>query len=40
LQNHLTFYLFNHVAIWRERPEMWPLGIRANGHALLNNEKV
>uniref|UniRef100_A0A915LWI6 leucine--tRNA ligase n=1 Tax=Meloidogyne javanica TaxID=6303 RepID=A0A915LWI6_MELJA len=40
LQNHLTFYLFNHVAIWRERPEMWPLGIRANGHALLNNEKM
>uniref|UniRef100_A0A1I8B4V0 leucine--tRNA ligase n=1 Tax=Meloidogyne hapla TaxID=6305 RepID=A0A1I8B4V0_MELHA len=40
LQNHLTFYLFNHVAIWRERPEMWPLGIRANGHSLLNNEKM
>ncbi|KAI3422504.1 Leucine--tRNA ligase, cytoplasmic [Globodera pallida] len=40
IQNHLTYYIFNHVAIWRDRPQFWPLGIRANGHLLLNNEKM
>ncbi|VDM96609.1 unnamed protein product [Thelazia callipaeda] len=40
LQNHLTYYLFNHVAIWKDQPEMWPRSIRANGHLLLNNEKM
>lgn len=40
LQNHLTYYLFNHVAIWKNQPELWPKSIRANGHLLLNNEKV
>lgn len=39
LQNHLTYYLFNHVAIWQD-PTFWPRSIRANGHLLLNNEKV
>ncbi|VDK78073.1 unnamed protein product [Onchocerca ochengi] len=40
LQNHLTYYLFNHVAIWKNQPELWPKSIRANGHLLLNNEKM
>jgi leucyl-tRNA synthetase len=40
IQNHLSFYLFNHVAVWKEQPELWPLGVRANGHLMLNNEKV
>ncbi|VDO49038.1 unnamed protein product, partial [Brugia timori] len=40
LQNHLTYYLFNHVAIWKDQPELWPRSIRANGHLLLNNEKM
>lgn len=40
IQNHLSYYLFAHVAIWKDFPEYWPLGIRANGHLLLNNEKV
>uniref|UniRef100_A0A7E4UN93 leucine--tRNA ligase n=1 Tax=Panagrellus redivivus TaxID=6233 RepID=A0A7E4UN93_PANRE len=40
LSNHLTFMLFNHVAIWPNRPEMWPQSYRANGHLLLNNEKM
>lgn len=40
VQNHLTYYLFNHVAIWKDQPELWPRSIRANGHLLLNNEKV
>ena len=38
--NHLTYMIFNHVAIWKDRPEMWPLSFRANGHLLLNNEKM
>uniref|UniRef100_A0A0K0F9Q7 leucine--tRNA ligase n=1 Tax=Strongyloides venezuelensis TaxID=75913 RepID=A0A0K0F9Q7_STRVS len=40
IQNHLTYYLFNHVAIWPDRQDKWPKGIRGNGHLLLNNEKM
>ncbi|TKR78322.1 hypothetical protein L596_019145 [Steinernema carpocapsae] len=40
IQNHLTYYLFNHVAIWKDQPQFWPQGIRANGHLLINNEKM
>lgn len=36
--NHLTFYLYNHVAIFPE--EHWPKAIKINGHALLNAEKM
>ncbi|CAO4371332.1 unnamed protein product [Caenorhabditis nigoni] len=38
--NHLTYLLFNHAAIWPEDSSKWPKGIRANGHLLLNNEKM
>jgi leucyl-tRNA synthetase len=38
--NHLTYYLYNHVAIWDNDSTKWPMGIRANGHLLLNSEKV
>ena len=38
IPNHLTFYLYNHVAIFPER--FWPRGIRANGHLLLNSQKM
>jgi leucyl-tRNA synthetase len=38
--NHLTYYLYNHTAIWPKQPEKWPKGIRANGHLLLNSEKM
>ncbi|CAB4062284.1 LARS [Lepeophtheirus salmonis] len=38
--NHLTYYLYNHVAMWPEADDKkWPQGIRANGHLLLNSEK-
>lgn len=37
--NHLTYYLYNHTAMWSE-PVQWPKGIRANGHLLLNSEKM
>lgn len=36
--NHLTFFIYCHCAIFPE--EFWPAGIRANGHLLLNNEKM
>ena len=49
IQNHLTYFLYNHVAIWPTpgRKEegsgetcRWPNAIRANGHLLLNSDKV
>lgn len=36
--NHLTYFIYNHIAIWPE--DKWPRGVRANGHLLLNSEKV
>ena len=38
IQNHLTFCLYNHTAIWPER--QWPKGMRCNGHLQLNGEKM
>lgn len=38
ITNHLTFFLYNHVSLFPE--EKWPRGIRANGHLLINNEKM
>lgn len=38
--NHLTYFLYNHCAIWETEPEKWPQSIRANGHLLLNSEKM
>merc|ERR1719391_956034 len=38
--NHLTYALYNHVAMWPDRPANWIQGIRANGHLLLNSEKM
>ena len=38
IQNHLTFCIFNHVAIF---PEInWPEGFSVNGHVLLDGEKM
>ncbi|KAL4230623.1 Leucine--tRNA ligase [Mactra antiquata] len=38
--NHLTYYIYNHIAMWPDQPEKWPVSIRANGHLLLNSEKM
>ena len=38
--NHLTYFLYNHCAIWENEANKWPASIRANGHLLLNAEKV
>uniref|UniRef100_A0A182QC67 leucine--tRNA ligase n=1 Tax=Anopheles farauti TaxID=69004 RepID=A0A182QC67_9DIPT len=40
IQNHLTFFLYNHVAIWPQEPSKWPKGVRCNGHLLLNSAKM
>ncbi|XP_046919775.2 leucyl-tRNA synthetase [Dermatophagoides farinae] len=40
IQNHLTYMLYNHTAMWNDNPEYWPLSVRTNGHLLLNNEKM
>ncbi|XP_078041330.1 leucyl-tRNA synthetase [Augochlora pura] len=40
VQNHLTFFIYNHTAIWPKQPELWPKGIRVNGHVLLNSAKM
>lgn len=34
--NHLTMFIYNHVAIWKDEPQFWPRGIRANGHIMVN----
>mmetsp|Transcript_28742 Transcript_28742/g.68650 ORF Transcript_28742/g.68650 Transcript_28742/m.68650 type:complete len:1574 (-) Transcript_28742:8-4729(-) len=38
IQNHLTFFLYNHTAIFPE--DKWPKSMRTNGHVLLNGEKM
>ncbi|XP_069996006.1 leucine--tRNA ligase, cytoplasmic [Penaeus vannamei] len=38
--NHLTYFLYNHTAMWPTQPNNWPKGVRANGHLLLNSEKM
>lgn len=38
IPNHLTFFLYVHIAIFP--PEYWPKSVRANGHLLLNGEKM
>jgi leucyl-tRNA synthetase len=40
IPNHLTFYLYAHTAMWANDESKWPKGIRANGHVLLNKEKM
>lgn len=36
--NHLTFFIYTHVALFPKK--MWPRGVRANGHLMLNNAKM
>lgn len=38
IANHLTFFLFNHVALFPEH--MWPRRIFTNGHVMLNSAKM
>ncbi|CAH1778262.1 unnamed protein product [Owenia fusiformis] len=38
--NHLTYFLYNHTAIWPNQKDKWPKSIRANGHLMLNSMKM
>lgn len=38
--NHLSYYIYNHVAMWPNDRDKWPKAVRANGHVLLNSEKM
>ncbi|XP_052794982.1 leucine--tRNA ligase, cytoplasmic-like [Mya arenaria] len=40
IPNHLTYFIYNHIAIWPDQKDKWPGSIRANGHLLLNSEKM
>ena len=40
IPNHLTMSLYNHAAVWKDQPNMWPLGIFCNGHVQVDNEKM
>ena len=40
LQNHLTFAVFNHVAIWPDEPERWPRGMGVNGWVMVDGQKM
>lgn len=40
IQNHLSFFLYNHTAMWADDETKWPRGVRCNGHLLLNSSKM
>ncbi|XP_049764859.1 leucine--tRNA ligase, cytoplasmic [Schistocerca cancellata] len=40
IQNHLSFFIYIHCAIWSDDKSKWPKGIRANGHLMLNSAKM
>lgn len=38
--NHLLFWIYNHVAMWPNDESKWPAAVRPNGHVLLNKMKM
>merc|ERR1711871_222182 len=40
VRNHLTMSLYNHAAIWPDRPEMWPRSFFTNGHVGVDGAKM
>lgn len=38
ITNHLTFWMYTHTAIFDQ--DLWPRGVRGNGHLLLNGDKM
>ncbi|HEX2021535.1 MAG TPA: leucine--tRNA ligase [Candidatus Thermoplasmatota archaeon] len=39
VQNHLTFMVFNHTAVW-EDPRWWPRSVGVNGWVMVDGEKM
>ena len=40
INNHLSFCLYTHTAIWEDQPQRWPGAFRCNGHIKVNGEKM
>ncbi|CAG5126753.1 unnamed protein product, partial [Candidula unifasciata] len=40
IPNHLTYFIYCHTAMWPDDSSKWPRGVRANGHLLINSEKM
>ncbi|XP_067663552.1 leucine--tRNA ligase, cytoplasmic-like [Haliotis asinina] len=40
IPNHLTYFIYCHCAMWPDDKSKWPRGVRANGHIMLNSEKM
>jgi len=40
IPNHLTMSLYNHAAVWQDKPELWPRGFFCNGHVQVDAEKM
>lgn len=40
IRNHLSMSLYNHAAVWNDKPELWPRSFFCNGHVLLNGDKM
>ncbi|KAK0056665.1 leucine--tRNA ligase cytoplasmic [Biomphalaria pfeifferi] len=38
--NHLTYFIYCHCAMWPDDNTKWPKAVRANGHLLINSEKM
>ncbi|GFS17470.1 leucine--tRNA ligase [Elysia marginata] len=38
--NHLTYFIYCHTAMWPDNEDRWPRAVRANGHLLINSEKM
>uniref|UniRef100_A0A0B7B5B4 Uncharacterized protein n=1 Tax=Arion vulgaris TaxID=1028688 RepID=A0A0B7B5B4_9EUPU len=40
IPNHLTYFIYCHCAMWSDDRSKWPKAVRANGHLLINSEKM
>ena len=40
INNHLSFCMYTHTAIWEDKPHRWPRAFRCNGHIKVNGEKM
>ena len=40
IPNHLTMSLYNHAAVWKGQPQMWPKSFFCNGHVQVDGERA